>query len=264
MPKLWSILSPVSPGKTAFQLNLAYLMAKMSPEKQVLAVDFNFLKPDLAAFLDFSVESSGTKTLVDLYNLLLGYQTIVLEDFLTIPFNDLPNLRILPGDLEAMNPFENVSRDLWFKFFKQLRDTSEVILFEAGRNVHHSALQFLIAESDLLFICTEPDPLALLHTRSLIHSLISQGRLEDLRLVLLRYRPESAITLDYISKLLPIPVHTIIPNVSDREYQKQFLDAQLIAKNDKHPYTKSLMGFLDKMAEVPKVQEVKNLYGRLY
>lgn len=252
MAKLWSILSPVSPGKTSFVLNLAYLYSKVFPNEKILTVDFNFRKPDLAAFLELSLKNTGIKTVSDLQVLLSGYQTIVINDFLTAPFEELQNFRVLPGSLEHPDTFTNNTKEQWFEFFKHLKESSDLVLFDTGRNFSEPALQYLITESDLLFVLVEQDPLALLHTRNLLNSLISKGRADDIRLLVLRYRPQSPYSLEYINELLPCPVHSAISNIAYREYHKQFLNTQLLAKNLKHSYVKDINKFLDSIVSIPK------------
>lgn len=263
MAKLYSLLSPASPGKTSFLLNTAKLYAKTFPEQRVLVVDFDFLKPDLAAFLDLSSSQSVIRTVADLHVLLSGYQTLILDDFFTIPFPDVSNLRILPGDLNNIHRFHDIPEEQWFEFFKQLRNSSDMVLFDTGREFDNPAVRYLISESDLLFVLTQADPLTLFHTRTLLNNLISQGRSNDIRLLLLRYRQKSAYTLDYISHLLPEPIYYLIPDVSNKDYQAQFLNATLLANDTKHPYSIALQGLLNTLLDIPHNQQKRGFKWQL-
>jgi len=164
MSTVWTVLSPGSPGKTSLVINLGVLYAKRYPDQKVVIVDFSFQKPDIAPFLDLTslINKHSLKTLDDLYPLLSGFQTIVLNDFLSTPFLDLPNFYVIPG-FSQTKTHNQLSREQWSYFFAELGKLADLLIFDTDRDFQHPGFQYLLGETDTFLLAIEADPLLTKH-----------------------------------------------------------------------------------------------------
>lgn len=240
--KGWTIVSQGSTGKTSLTVNLGLIYAMQHPEEKIVIVDFSFQKPDVAAFLDITTNKKDdpTKTLDDLYPLLVGFETIILEHFLANPFAEVPNFYVVSGFVQGIHSHNQLNREQWAYFFSTLRDFADLAIFDTDRNINHLGFQYLLGETDTFFVTTLPDPLLNKHTLRLLNYLASKGRSKDVRLLLMRGLSGQAYGAKHISESIQRDVDYIIPDISRKDYDRQVFNARPLVFKAKHPYTYAL------------------------
>lgn len=241
-PKIWTTISAGTPGKTSFIANLGVLCARQYPDKKVLLVDFNFLRPDIANILNIADYYKGVfpRSLDDLYPLLFGRQTIVLNDFLTNPIPNLNNFYVLPGFIQHTNCESNLTREHWAHLLDSLASFADFLLFDTDQNIYHPGFQYLIGASDLFLLTLEQDPFSLVHNRYLINYFTERGRAEDIRTVMLRYVDNHPLGNSTVYEFLNRSVDFCLPNIERKLYERQIYDARLLALDDKKSFTQAL------------------------
>lgn len=251
-PKIWTAVSAGTPGKTSFITNLAVLCARKFSDKKVVLVDFNFLRPDVANILNICDYFKGDfpRSLDDLYPLLFGRQTIVLNDYLTRPFANLSNFYVLPGFIQHTNCESNLAREHWAHLLDTLSLFADYLLFDTDQNIYHPGFQYLIGASDLYLLTIEQDPLSLVHNRYLINNFAERGRAEDIRTVLLRYVDTHPLGVSKIYDFLNRAVDFSLPNIERKLYERQIYDSRLLALEDNHLFTKALTDLLNSISNM--------------
>lgn len=235
-------LSAGSPGQTSFLANLGVKLALENPEVKVLIVDFNFIKPDIATFHDLVdyTKSEFPPSLDDLYSLLYGLQTILIDNYLSKPFKNVPNYYVLPGFLLRSNLEVNLDRRHWDHLFKHLSDFADILIFDTDDNVKHTGFQYLIGKTDHFLLTMEQDPLAVVHARYFLDLLRQYERIENVSVILLRYTEENPLDLNTLSQMLRISVTYKLPNIARKRYEDQIYSVKLIAFDEKDEYTQAL------------------------
>lgn len=248
--KGWTVVGQGSPGKTSLTVNMGLLYAKQHPEEKIVVVDFSFQKPDVAAFLDITMTMNGDspKSLDDLYPLLVGFETVILEHFIANPYTEVPNFYVIPGFIRGTHS-DQLNREQWSYFFSSLKNFADLAIFDTDRNINHLGLQYLLGETDIFFLTTLPDPLLNKHTLKLLDYLVSKGRSKDIKLLLLRSLPGQAYGAKHVSESIQIEVDYIIPNISRKDYEKQILNVKPLAFEPKHPYIMALNRMLRSLEE---------------
>ena len=251
MSQILTVMSPSSPGKTSLTINLGLCYANLFPDKRVLVVDFSFSKPDIALFLDLidSGKDEYPRSLDDLYPLLTGFQTVLLDDFITKPFEEITNFSIIPGFIKRTNSDERLSRDQWAYFFSVLDQYADVVIFDTDRNIKHLGFQYLMGETDYFLIATEADPILTVNLKHMINYLTFKGRGEHIRLLLLRSQPEHPYGSEHISQAINRSIDFVIPNILRRDYEKQVFNALPIGLSSKHHYTMAINKMVKSLCE---------------
>lgn len=258
-------LSAGSPGQTSFLVNLGVKIARDHPDQKVVIVDFNFMKPDMATFHDLVDYSKNElpPSLDDLYSLLYGMQTILIEEYLSVPFKNLPNYYVLPGFLMRSNLEDNLERRHWDYLFSNLNEFADVLIFDTDDNVRHTGFKYLIGQTDHFLLTMEQDPLAVVHARYFLDLLTQYERNKDTTVILLRSTEDNPLEPDTLGQMLRSNVSFQLPNIIRKRYEDQIYSVKPIAFDDKDIYTQSLQPIIELLLGESAMKTVKiNKKGR--
>lgn len=155
--KVISFFGPHGAGKTSIAINTALTFAeglKDSIDTNIILVDLDFKKPDIAYHLDIVDSDRCMDALIP----KLKAKTLdvnSLEQYLTIPFKNYPKFKILTGCLDYSKRYKSLEIDELIHLLNTIKNSYDIILLDTDGDIDNFWTQFAYNNSNLNMLVTE-------------------------------------------------------------------------------------------------------------